>query len=340
LTVSNSAGFDTLLKTDLITAQAAPPAASFVGTPTQGLAPLNVSFADNSSGDIDSWFWDFGDGSTSTTQHPIHLYNLAGLYTVSLTVGGPGGTSTEVKSDLITVDPAGPFADFAATPLSGTEPLAVAFTDLSGGWPDTWQWDFGDGNASTDQNPMHVYVTPGTFTVSLFATGADGTDAVTKADLITVDEYIPPPFTLEVMSLDTNPLDNRINFAINVVNSYGVDTDLSDLTVRYWFTQEYYGTPMLFHCDYALLGMENISGTFGTASGVMADRFVEVHFEESAGVLLAGAQTGQIQIRVHNIDFSALDENNDYSWMQEVTLTPHETVTLYQGGSLVWGVEP
>ncbi|MGI6023174.1 MAG: PKD domain-containing protein [Methanoculleus sp.] len=77
--------------------------ASFTANVTAGSVPLAVQFTDESIGDITSWFWDFGDGSTSTEQNPEHIYVSAGNYTVSLTVSNAYGFSTETKIDYITV---------------------------------------------------------------------------------------------------------------------------------------------------------------------------------------------------------------------------------------------
>lgn len=83
-----------------------------------------------------------------------------------------------------------PSAAFTATPTSGTAPLVVSFTDSStdGTSPITeWDWNFGDGNISTEENPTYEYANPGTFTVSLTVTSADGSDTETKTGLITVN---------------------------------------------------------------------------------------------------------------------------------------------------------
>ncbi|MFY9195675.1 MAG: PKD domain-containing protein, partial [Methanoculleus sp.] len=77
--------------------------ASFTANVTAGSVPLAVQFTDESIGDITSWSWDFGDGSTSTEQNPEHIYVSAGNYTVSLTVSNAYGFSTETKIDYITV---------------------------------------------------------------------------------------------------------------------------------------------------------------------------------------------------------------------------------------------
>ena len=116
------------------------------------------------------------------------------------------GTGDEIAISGTTpvADPAGwawtapattPVANFTATPLTGTAPLSVAFTDTSTNTPTSWAWDFGDGGTSTAQNPSHSYTTSGTFTVSLTATNSAGSDPEIKTAYITVGEtitYIPP----------------------------------------------------------------------------------------------------------------------------------------------------
>ncbi|MDD4253969.1 MAG: PKD domain-containing protein [Methanofollis sp.] len=81
-----------------------PLAADFTAEPTTGIAPLAVHFTDHSTGGPTSWAWDFGDGETSTEQHPAHTYTAPGTYTVSLTVTNSGGSDTRTKTDYITVN--------------------------------------------------------------------------------------------------------------------------------------------------------------------------------------------------------------------------------------------
>jgi PKD repeat protein len=84
---------------------AAAPTASFVGNPTNGYAPLTVSFTDNSTGTITNRFWDWGDGGTTNTTSTSlsHVYNLAGTNTVRLTVSGPAGTNTLINPGYVIV---------------------------------------------------------------------------------------------------------------------------------------------------------------------------------------------------------------------------------------------
>jgi len=174
-----------------------PPVADFSGSPTSGVVPLTVQFADQSSGSPSSWSWDFGDGTGSTAQNPSHEYTAAGTYTVSLTATNGDGSDTATKTDYIDVTaPSKPVADFSGTPTSGAAPLTVQFTDLSSGSPTTWSWDFGDGTGSTSQNPTHQYTAAGDFTVTLTATNAYGSGTVVKTNYVHVS--VAPPISLSV----------------------------------------------------------------------------------------------------------------------------------------------
>ncbi len=192
LTATGPGGSDGETKTDLISVAVPAPAAEFIASPTSGTLPLPVDFTDQSTGDVTSWSWTFGDGGTSTAQNPSHVYTAAGTYSVTLTATGPGGGDGETKTDLITVSEQAPLAEFSASPTSGTLPLLVDFTDLSTGGPATsWAWTFGDGGTSTQRDPGHTYTTAGTYSVTLTATGPGGSDDETKVNLITVAEPAP-----------------------------------------------------------------------------------------------------------------------------------------------------
>jgi PKD repeat protein len=154
-----------------------------------------VQFTDLSTGDLDTWLWDFGDGITSTLQNPTHTFATVGVYTVSLTVSGLGGIDTLMQPDYIAVyEPA--LANFTADVTSGLAPLSVQFTDLSTGDLDTWLWDFGDGITSTLQSPGHLYMMAGTYTITLTVSGLGGTDSQTRSAYITVEEPEDPYFEI------------------------------------------------------------------------------------------------------------------------------------------------
>jgi PKD repeat protein len=169
-----------------------PPVASFTVAPNVGVAPLPVTFTSTSTGTITDVLWNFGDGTTSTLPVATHVYATAGSYNVTLTVNGPGGTNTaqQLGAVVVTEPVLPPVAAFSAAPTTGQVPLSVAFTDASTGTITSRLWSFGDGVTSTEQNPIYVYPTAGTFTVSLTVTGPGGANTLVRTGLITVT---PPP---------------------------------------------------------------------------------------------------------------------------------------------------
>ncbi len=197
LTVSNSEGKDTVIRKDLIeavgTGDISNCVAEFNAKPESGLAPLTVKFDDLSTGKPASWTWDFGDGDLAKTRNPSHTYRKAGTYTVSLSVSTSCGEETVTKKDLISVK-AGKevIADFKVNARSGLAQFQVEFEDLSSGGPESWAWDFGDGNASGDQHPTHTYKNPGVYSPSLKVSNSNGSDAITKPELIEVESTSPP----------------------------------------------------------------------------------------------------------------------------------------------------
>jgi PKD repeat protein len=164
----------------------------FSATPLTGSSPLAVQFTDSSftsdPGGILAWLWDVdNDGTTDyTVQNPTHTYTSCGSYTVALTVVDGTGQQTETKIDYITVDPI--TAGFTTSASGGFAPVTVQFTDTSTGSIAVWLWDV-DGDNVTDyavQNPLHVYTTPGNYTVTLTVLNGCFTEIETKLNCITV----------------------------------------------------------------------------------------------------------------------------------------------------------
>lgn len=158
--------------------------AAFAASPTTTCPYNSVSFSNQSTGDISSYLWDFGDDQTSTLTNPSHSYSQPGQYTVSLTANGPSGSDTELKTNYITVSNL-PTAQFTASPTSGSAPLNVSFTNQSSD-ATSWLWNFGDGGTSTQQNPSHIYEDPGAYTVVLTAYNDCGNDLETKTAYVSV----------------------------------------------------------------------------------------------------------------------------------------------------------
>ncbi|MCX9079949.1 MAG: PKD domain-containing protein, partial [Candidatus Methanoperedens sp.] len=185
LTVTGSGGSNSSQST--ITVNAPAPIAAFTSDVTTGTAPLSVQFASQSTGDIQSFAWDFGDGSTSADVNPAYTYAMPGTYTVTLTVTGSGGSNNSQAT--ITVSAAAPIAAFASDVTTGTAPLTVQFINQSTGDIQAYAWDFGDGGTSADVNAAYTYTAPGTYTVTLTVTGIGGT--ASSQSTITVNAGAP-----------------------------------------------------------------------------------------------------------------------------------------------------
>lgn len=171
---------------------------------------LDLSIAD--PGDpILSWIWDFGDMTTSSMQHPSHIYTSQGTFNVTLTINSATCSATEVFQ--VTVEPA-PTATAILDPNTGCSPLEVNFTNTSIG-ADSFIWEFGDGGGSADENPTNIYynfgTTDTTYTVVMtamteFGCGNNDTLEVTVhpgAGASFLDNSIPPscsPFVAQFIN--------------------------------------------------------------------------------------------------------------------------------------------
>ncbi len=173
------------------------PTADFGYLPVSPTDSQSVTFNDTSidlDGDIVSWLWDFGDGSTSTLQNPSYQYSDNGTYTVTLNVTDDDD-ATDGTSHQISVSNVGPTADFTYSSANITVIVndPVQFTDTSkdnDGTIVSWFWNFGDGTTSTGRHPTYSYIKKGTYAVSLTVTDNDG-DSDTKTKYITVSVIAP-----------------------------------------------------------------------------------------------------------------------------------------------------
>lgn len=138
-------------------------------------APFTVNFQDLSTPGV-SWFWNFGDGGTSTLQNPTHTYTTTGVFTVSLVVTNASGCRDSVRFlNFIRIVP--PIVSIIGIPpFEGCIPYTFSplpnVTTVDG--VASYLWDFGDGTTSTLQNPTHVYPNQGTYTIKLFITTNSG----------------------------------------------------------------------------------------------------------------------------------------------------------------------
>jgi PKD repeat protein len=173
----------------------AAPVARFGGTPTNGVAPLQVVFTNSSTGSFTNSAWSFGDGNVATNTSGANVtntYAAAGSYTVSLIVNGAGGSSTNTQANYIVATnntPPAPVAGFSGTPTNIFATQTVVFTDASTGSITNWVWSFGDGSSVTNNSNAsvnHMYAVAGTNTVSLVVNGAGGSSTNTRAGYIAV----------------------------------------------------------------------------------------------------------------------------------------------------------
>ncbi len=145
------------------------------------------------SGAIVSWQWNFGDGNVSQQQNPIHIYSTPGSYQVTLTVTSDQGcVGTIVKT--FNVFPL-PQANFNFNNACTGSPVSIVNTStVSVGNITSWNYQFGDGNSSILQNPVHVYSTPGVYPITLIVTTNGGCrDTITK--LVTIYPLPQASFT-------------------------------------------------------------------------------------------------------------------------------------------------
>ena len=223
---SQTSGTDTIVKAGYITVtEESGIVADFYATPTSGQAPLTVQFTDTSIGNPTMWAWDFGDGQTDMIASPSHTYTNPGTYTVTLTASSQtNGTDTIVKAGYITVTGgSGPVASFTAEPTGGKSPLTVSFTDLSTGYPTSWEWDFGDETGSFEQNPIHIYEIANLYTVTLTVTNNEGSDTLVWEDYISVSGDVPPPAAVFMAEPRSGEAPLTVQF-----------TDMSPGTPRWW----------------------------------------------------------------------------------------------------------
>ncbi|OPX68833.1 MAG: outer membrane biogenesis protein BamB [Methanoregulaceae archaeon PtaB.Bin108] len=175
LTLSNSAcQEDTMVKENFIRIAEKPPfAAGFTLSSSGGPAPFSVRCTDSSSGNPTRIVYDFGDGFMVMGPDSSHTYRSAGTYTITQTVAkfDPATRST-LKStatkqvEVFKVFPLGPLAGFSASPVTGSAPLTVTFTDESLGDPTFFIYNTGDGFRLMGANPTYTYRTPGIYTVT------------------------------------------------------------------------------------------------------------------------------------------------------------------------------
>ena len=219
LVVIQGACRDSIAKIDLINLK--PIVADFKADTTKICVGQTVVFTDLSTPVATSRTWDFGDGGMATALAPSHTFTTAGIYAVSLKVFDANSCGDSIiKNAYINVS-ALPTASFTFAIQAGCGlPTNVNFTNTSSG-ASTWLWNFGDGNTSTLQNPVHAYTIGGNYTVQLIAKNvgacADtfqlslGTLTFPKADFTASPQKGCIPLNVSFTSTSTSP-DPIVNY--------------------------------------------------------------------------------------------------------------------------------
>jgi PKD repeat protein len=147
----------------------------------------DIKFFSLSTGNPDSFYWDFGDGTNSTLSNPVHSYQNPGKYNVKLIVNKNTISDTLMVNNYIIVNPTLK-AGFDADIVSGNPPLTVHFTDNSTGSILSRLWYFGDSDTSSEQSPTHTYLKSGIYPVSLIVFDGTFKDTLTRTDYIQVNQ--------------------------------------------------------------------------------------------------------------------------------------------------------
>lgn len=185
------------------------------------------TFSNSSLGAI-GYIWDFGDGQSSTLSNPQHVFSTPGSYCVKLiAINASGCRQIKIQSNCITVHPS-PVATISANQSSTCDSTSTFQFFSSGTGLTSWEWDFGDGNTSTQPSASHQYGSTGSFQVSLVTTNTFGClDTTSFNSLVTIGPNLVPSFTIDDSS-GCAPLD--VQFECTVPNATSWQWDFGDGT--------------------------------------------------------------------------------------------------------------
>jgi hypothetical protein len=145
-------------------------------------------------------------------------------------------------------------------------------------------------------------------------------------------------------SHDNENPDNTLYALYRIINTGTETVPLSALTMRYWFTNQTPADPLVFECDWAQVNCANTTSKFVVLPSArpQANMYAEIGFTAGAGSLAPGQSSGEIQTRIHHVNWSLFDTFASYSFISDESFVYQDTqtVTLYLNGSLIWGVEP
>ncbi len=244
-----------------------PPTASFTASPTSGEAPLEVSFSASGSndpdGNINTYNWDFGDGSTGSGENITHTYGSSGNYTVQLTVEDNDGVTDSMTMNISVSAPSNesPNASFSANPTSGEVPLDVSFDASNASDPDgsieSYSWDFDDGSTGSGVNVANTFDSSGTYNVELTVTDNEGaTDSTSKAVSVSTPTNDPPK-----ASFTANPTSGEAPLEVSFDASDSNDSDGTITSYSWDFGDETTGSGETVKNTFELTGSYTVELT-------------------------------------------------------------------------------
>lgn len=276
-------------------------------------------------------------------------------------VNGPNGLSTtSVPNGIYTTPgyvpiPDGGSSTIPATPIglgaaAGNEQAALSWNAATGassynvkralnsGGPYTTVATGLTATSYTDTN-----LTNGTtYYYVVSAVNANG-ESANSTQVSVQPQSIPAPqsdLVVQYRNSSSGATSNTIAPQFNIKNNGTAAVQLSDLTIRYYFTKD--GNQALdAWVDWAAIGSANVQKTFGSTTGTNADTYIELSFTAAAGTIQPGGQSGDIQLRIAKADWSDFNQANDYSFdASKTAFADWSKVTLHQNGVLVWGTTP
>lgn len=201
-----------------------PPVIGFSSDTNALCVPGAIQFSDNSvtsnpNDPITGWFWNFGDGSTSAEENPLHTYNTPSTFPVTLTITTSGGCTSNNNASPLTISGFPfPAAAFSVNATNLNLPYDILNTNNQSTGATNYVWNFGDGTSSITFQPQHLFTSVGIFQVQLIAVSPNGCRDTAYAEVTTdADVVFPSGFTPNMEgstggAYDINSMENNVFF--------------------------------------------------------------------------------------------------------------------------------
>ncbi len=301
-------------------------------------APLNTAFWDNTN---DFSFKGVASGASSPVKNPYIPVFDAGVkvYGELPSGGNPGEPQVPGRPSGLQAAAGNASVSLTWNAVSGAARYTIKRSLVSGG-PYA-----GIGTATGTTYSDSGLVNGVDYYYVVTASNSVGESTASAQASARPKETAPPTkgdLRVQYRTIDPSSGDAQIRSQFRIVNTGTEAVAFSGLKLRYYYTVDG-DKPQEFHCDYAVLGSGNLSGSFVklAAPAALADSYVEISFAPGAGNLAPGADTGEIQVRINKTDWTSYNEGNDYSYSgTQQAFTDWDKVTLHREGTLVWGLEP